>query len=100
MERWLSWFHERCLWLRHRHVALEKMMAVGKDPALFEWEAGRFRGLAQDTPKMNNPRVENALSILEDLDLVHRESGEGGGTYSLSPDGRNVLERFRFHEAP
>ncbi len=98
VERWLSWFHERHLWLRHRSVALEKMMAVGKDPALFEWEEGMFRGLAEDRPKMNNPRLENALNILEDLELVHRDSGDGKLTYVLTPAGRVILERFRYHE--
>lgn len=98
VDRWLSWFHERCLWLRHRRVALEKMMDRGRDPALFEWEEGRFWGLAEDRPKMNNPRLENALSILRDLDLVRRESGAGQVTYALTPDGRSLLERFRSHD--
>jgi hypothetical protein len=95
MDRWLAWFHERYLWLRHRHVALEKMMDRGKDPALFHWENGRFRGLDWGVPKMNNPRLGNALSILGDLYLVRRVGGEGEASYALTPDGRGLLDRFR-----
>ncbi len=98
MARWLSWLHERYLWLRHRQVALEKMMVRGRDPVLFEWEEGRFRGLGEDRPKMNNPRFANTLRILEDLELVRRESAVDWLTYSLTPDGADVLQRFREHE--
>ena len=47
---------------------------------------------------MNNPRLENALSILGDLDLVRRETGTGHTAYALTPDGQALLERYRFHE--
>lgn len=92
--RWLSWFHERYLWLRHRRVALDKMMGRGRDPALFAWEEGAFCGLYEDRPKMNNPRIENAFRIMEDLELVRRVDGDHQVAYALTPGGEQQLTRF------
>jgi hypothetical protein len=98
MSRWLSWLHERYLWLQHRRVALEKMMARGRNPALFVWEEGSFFGLAADRPKMNNPRIENAFRILGDLKLIRREDTPDGPTYALTRDGERPLRRFQAYD--
>ena len=52
---WLSWSHQRHLWLRHRRVVLQKMLSRREDPSLFTWDENTFYGVKGDRPKMNAP---------------------------------------------
>lgn len=96
---WLSWLHQRYLWLRHRRVALNKMISRGKDPSLFTWDENTFYGIEKDRPKMNRPRFQNALQIMEDLQLIQPED-QGHRSYSLLPEGESLLQRFRSYTIP
>jgi hypothetical protein len=97
---WLSWIHQRYLWLRHRQVALQKMAFRGVDPSLFTWDENRFYGVGTDQPKMNGPRYQNALRIMEDLGLVRGDWQDGRQTYALLPEGQELLQRFRSYTIP
>jgi hypothetical protein len=112
LARWLGWFHHHYLWLQHRRVTIEKLVARGQETAKFELigdappEAGgengglavpRYQGIGIDSPKMNAPRFPSALNILSDLRLITTLT-DGG--YRLLPDGQAVLERFRNFTIP
>lgn len=112
LAQWLSWFHQRYLWLQHRQVTLEKLLARGDDTAKFEIldsppletqdngqasQSNYFHGLDTDIPKMNAPRFPSAISILSDLQLVE-SIGQGG--YRLTADGMTLLEQFRNYTIP
>lgn len=92
---WLSWLHQRHLWLRHRRVALQKMTARREDPSLFTLDEGRFREVRWDKPKMNAPRFPSAFQIMEDLEVVRAGTAGGRQTYALLSKGEELLERFR-----
>lgn len=98
--KWLSWMHQRYLWLRHRQVALQKMVSRRVDPSLFTWDENRFYGVGMDEPKMNGPRYQNALQIMEDLRLIQGDYREGRQTYALLPRGRELLQQFRSYTIP
>jgi hypothetical protein len=95
----MTWFHQRHLWLRHRRVVLQKMASRRVDPSLFTWDENRFYGVDDDGPKMNGPRFQNALRIMEDLQLI-RSDHSGHQTYNLLPEGEELLQRFRAYEVP
>lgn len=97
--QWLSWSHQRHLWLRHRWVGLQKMISRREDPSLFTWDDNTFYGLGKDQPKMNGPRFQNALQIMEDLRLI-QSLDQGSRAYSLLPEGENLLQRFRSYTIP
>lgn len=112
LAEWLGWFHQRYLWLQHRRVALEKLIAGGVDRAMFELiqdespdfldyqhslDSARFRAIGTDEPKMNGPRFPSALNIMTDLGLIKPVQNSG---YQLCPDGAALLERFRAYEIP
>ena len=97
--QWMSWFHQRHLWLRHRRVVLQKMAARRVDPSLFTWDENRFYGVDRDEPKMNGPRFQSALQIMEDLRLIRSHNLEHQ-TYTLLPEGQELLQRFRAYEIP
>jgi hypothetical protein len=112
LTRWLDWFHQQYLWLQHRRVVLEKLVARRQDTAKFEVVDGtptdvvtdsvqssvqRFKGLGSDWPKMNAPRFPSALNILLDLRVV--EPAPAGG-FQLSADGTALLNRFRSYTIP
>jgi hypothetical protein len=108
---WLGWFHQRYLWLQHRHVSLEKLISrkqevakfriVEDTPAELSARSGRaaqvFLGTGVDEPKLNAPRFPSALRILGDLTLI--EDLEGSG-YRLTKEGEVLLARFRNYEIP
>lgn len=96
---WLSWFHQRHLWLRHRRVALQKMASRRVDPSLFTWDENKFYGIDRDWPKMNGPRFQSALQIMEDLQLIQSDYSEHQ-TYFLLPKGEELLQRFRTYAVP
>jgi len=97
--RWLSWFHQRHLWLRHRRVVLQKMVSRREDPSLFTWDENKFYGVSGDEPRMNGPRFQNALQIMEDLRLIRSDHSEHQ-TYFLLPDGEELLQSFRTYTIP
>jgi hypothetical protein len=78
---------------------LQKMASRRVDPSLFTWDENRFYGVDGDWPKMNGPRFQNALRIMEDLQLI-RSDYPGHQTYYLLPEGKELLLRFRAYEAP
>jgi len=109
---WLGWFHQHYLWLQHRRVALEKLVAGGIERARFEYVQdeppdlegdqpglgnARFRAIGTDEPKMNGPRFPSALTIMADLELIEPVQNYG---YRLCPDGAILLERFRTYTLP
>lgn len=96
---WMSWFHQRHLWLRHRWVVLQKMASRRVDPSLFTWDENKFYGVDGDWPKMNGPRFQSALQIMQDLQLI-RANYPGHQTYNLLPEGQELLQRFRAYEVP
>lgn len=98
--RWLSWLHQRYLWLRHRRVALQRMITRAEDPSLFTWDEGRFREAQSDKPMMNDPRFPSALQIMEDLELIRGDMTDGRQTYELLPRGEQVLERLHSYTIP
>lgn len=96
---WLAWSHQRHLWLRHRRVVLQKMLSRREDPSLFTWDENTFYGVKVDRPKMNAPRFQSALQIMEDLQLIRSEA-QGDLTYDLLPEGKELLQHFRSYSIP
>ena len=96
---WLSRFHQRHLWLRHRRVVLQKMSSRRVDPSLFTWDENKFYGVDTDEPKMNGPRFQSALQIMEDLQLIQSDYSDHQ-TYILLPEGEELLQRFRTYAIP
>lgn len=107
LARWLSWLHHRYIWLQHRRIALEKLVAR-RETALFELlddtppdlqgdRTPRMRATGSDSPKTNAPRFPSALGILADLEIVRRLANGG---YQLSSDGVALLDRFRAYSVP
>lgn len=96
---WMAWFHQRHLWLRHRRVVLQKMASRRVDPSLFTWDENKFYGVDGDWPKMNGPRFQSALQIMQDLQLI-RSDYPGYQTYNLLPEGEELLQLFRAYEVP
>jgi predicted transcriptional regulator len=48
---------------------------------------------------MNGPRFQSALQIMEDLELIRSDNPEHQ-TYTLLPEGKDLLQRFRAYEVP
>lgn len=112
LAHWLGWLHQHYIWLQHRRVTLEKLVARGQETAFFELiddnrgngngsaatsEEPLMRATGLDSPKMNAPRFPSALQILVDLALIESVPGNG---YRLLPDGEALLERYRSYAPP
>lgn len=112
LAHWLGWLHQHYIWLQHRRVTLEKLVARGQETAFFELvddnkgngngssatpEEPLMRATGLDSPKMNAPRFPSALQILADLALIESVPGNG---YRLLPDSEALLERYRSYEPP
>lgn len=112
LAHWLGWIHRQYIWLQHRRVTLEKLVARGQETAKFElideevgnsnglstpFEEPYMRALGSDLPKMNAPRFPSALQMLVDLALIEPIAGSG---YRLLPDGATLLEKFRVYSVP
>jgi len=104
LKQWTTWFHCRYLWLQHRRVTLEKLIARQSKQETSKFEivynesdaTPLFKGIDVDSPKMNAPRFPSAISILIDLGLVEKEEN----AYWLTPDGIDLLNQFSSYTLP